>query len=101
MAILVDELREYPHVRFRVKHWCHMVSDASFDELHAFAAELGIPRERFERDHYDLHPELRALAVALGACEVPISELAHRMAGPRGERNRRRRAERLERRAAG
>ena len=97
MAVLVDELREYPHVRFAVKHWCHMVSDASFDELHAFAAALGIPRERFQRDHYDLPPALRVRAVALGAQEVTTHDLSQRMAGPRGERNRRRRA----RRAAG
>jgi hypothetical protein len=94
MAVLVDELREYPHVRFAVKLWCHMVSDASFEELHAFAASIGIPRERFQRDHYDLHPELRAAAVARGAHEVTIHELSCRMAGPRGERNRRRDAQR-------
>ena len=97
MAVLVDELREYPHVRLRAKTWCHMVSDVSFEELHAFAAGLGIPRERFQRDHYDLHPPLRARAVALGAHEVGIHELAVRMVGPRGDRNRERRA----RRAAG
>ena len=55
------------YVRWTVKHWCHMVSDTSFDELHAFAAALGIPRERFQRDHYDLPPILRARAVAQGA----------------------------------
>jgi hypothetical protein len=97
MAVLVDELREYPHVRWTVKTWCHMVSDESFDELHAFASALGIPRARFQGDHYDLHPELRARAVAEGAREVTTGELVERMAGPRGERNRRRRA----RRAAG
>jgi Protein of unknown function (DUF4031) len=97
MAVLVDELREYPHVRFAVKHWCHMVSDESFEELHAFAAALGIPRERFQGDHYDLPPALRARAVERGAQQVTIDDLARRMAGPRGERNRRRRA----RRAAG
>jgi hypothetical protein len=94
MAVLVDELREYPNVALRVKTWCHMVSDESFEELHAFAASLGIPRSRFQRDHYDLHPPLRARAVALGAHEVGISELAVRMAGPRGDRNRARRARR-------
>ena len=99
MAVLVDELREYPHVRFSVKHWCHMVSDASFDELHAFAAALGIRRERFQRDHYDLPPVLRARAIAHGAEQVTISDLAQRMAGPRGERNRARRARRAERAA--
>ena len=94
MAVLVDELREYPHVRFAVKHWCHMVSDESFAELHAFAAALGIPPERFQRDHYDLPPALRARAVERGAVEVTIDDLAQRMAGPRGERNRMRRAQR-------
>ena len=68
-----------------------MVSDTSFEELHAFAAALGIPRERFQRDHYDLPPILRARAVAQGAEQVTISDLAQRMAGPRGERNRARR----------
>jgi Protein of unknown function (DUF4031) len=92
MALLVDPLREYPHLRLRFKHWCHLVSDAGFDELHAFAAELGIPRERFQGDHYDLPPHLRERAVALGALEVSTRELALRMAGPRGDRVRRRRA---------
>src|ERR671926_1869096 len=87
MAVLVDELREYPHVRWTVKRWCHMVSDESFDELHAFAAALGIPRERFQRDHYDLPPALRRRAVERGAREVTIHELSERMAGPRGDRN--------------
>jgi Protein of unknown function (DUF4031) len=94
MAVLVDELREYPHVRFAVKHWCHMVSDESFEELHAFAAVLGIPRERFQRDHYDLPPALRERAVAHGAHEVTIHDLSERMTGPRGDRNRARRARR-------
>jgi Protein of unknown function (DUF4031) len=100
MAVLVDELREYPHVRFSVKHWCHMVSDTGFDELHAFAAALGIPRERFQRDHYDLPPALRERAVASGAAEVTIHELSARMAGPRGDRNRAREARRRAGRAA-
>jgi hypothetical protein len=91
MAVLVDELREYPHVRWTVKHWCHMVSDESFDELHAFAAAIGIPRARFQRDHYDLPPHVRERAVARGAEEVTIHDLSTRMTGPRGDRNRARR----------
>ena len=94
MAVLVDELREYPHVRWTVKHWCHMVSDESFDELHAFAAALGIPRERFQRDHYDLPPALRERALRNGALAVSIDDLSQRMAGPRGDRNRARRRRR-------
>ena len=94
MAILVDELREYPHIRLPFRHWCHLVSDHSFDELHAFAARIGIPRHRFQGDHYDLPPHLRELAVECGAQEIGTRELTQRMIGPRGDRVRRRRAAR-------
>jgi hypothetical protein len=92
MAVMVDELREYPDARLPVKHWCHMAGDAGFEELHAFAARLGIPRHRFQGDHYDLPPDLRARALDLGAEEVSAGELITRMAGPRGDRVRRRAA---------
>jgi hypothetical protein len=94
MAVLVDELREYPHTRLPFRHWCHLVSDTDFEELHAFAARLGIPRHRFQGDHYDLPPHLRARAVELGAQAVSARELTGRMAGPRGDRVRHRRAAR-------
>ena len=73
---MVDELQEYPHANLPVKHWCHMVSDAGFDELHDFAARLGIPRRRFQGDHYDLPPQLRERAVALGAEQVAVAAAA-------------------------
>jgi hypothetical protein len=90
VAILVDELREYPDVRLPFTTWCHMASDRDFDELHAFAARLGLRRRWFQRDHYDLPAHGRAAAVALGALEVGSGELLERMAGPRGDRARRR-----------
>jgi hypothetical protein len=65
-----------------------MVSDTGFDELHAFAAQLGISRRRFQGDHYDLHAVMRDRALALGALEVSTGELVARMAGPRGDRAR-------------
>jgi hypothetical protein len=98
MAVLIDPLREYPDAGLPVTHWCHMVSDADFDELHAFAGQLGIPRRRFQGDHYDLHSALRARAVALGAIEVGTGELVLRMAGSRGDRARARRARSAQRR---
>jgi Protein of unknown function (DUF4031) len=90
MAVMVDKLVEYPHTDLPVKHWCHMASDVDFEELHAFAERLGIARHRFQGDHYDLHPRLRELAVALGAEEVSRREFTARMAGPRGDRVRQR-----------
>jgi hypothetical protein len=94
MAILVDELREYPNAGLPFSRWCHLVSDTGFEELHEFATRLGIPRHRFQGDHYDLPPHVRARAVALGAVEVGTRELTRRMAGPRGDRVRSRRRRR-------
>ena len=90
MAVLVDPLRAYPDAGLAVDHWCHMAVDGGWEELHAFAAALGIPRGRFQGDHYDLPPWVRERAVAAGALEVSTPELLRRMAGPRGERARRR-----------
>lgn len=90
MAILVDELREYPGVELPFSAWCHMATDGSFEELHEFAARLGLRRAWFQRDHYDLPAHGRAAAVALGAEPVPTAELLLRMTGSRGDRARRR-----------
>ena len=86
MAVLVDPLRRYDHIRLSIKDWCHMAVDGSFEELHAFAAQLGIPRHRFQGDHYDLPPHLRELAVEFGAEEVSRRDFTVRMSGPRGDR---------------
>ena len=90
MAVLVDPLREYPDTGLPFRLWCHLVSDASFEELHAFAAGLEIPRRFFQGDHYDLPAHVRDRALELGAVPVSTRELIVRMAGPRGERARRR-----------
>ena len=89
---MVDPLREYPDTGLPFSHWCHMAADSGFEELHAFAAELGIPPRAFQRDHYDLPPALRERALQNGAHAVSIGDLAQRMVGPRGDRNRARRA---------
>ena len=88
MAVLVDPLRDYPDTGLPFRTWCHLVSDASFEELHAFAEQLGIPRRFFQGDHYDLPEQLRARALELGALPVTTRELLARMAGPRGDRAR-------------
>lgn len=67
------------------------MSDISYEELHAFAARMGVRRRAFERDHYDV-PEVRyADAVALGALEVRSREVVRLLhaAGLRRRRVRR------------
>lgn len=61
--------------------WSHLVSDLSYDELHAFADGLGVPRRAFERDHYDLPSHRYADAVRAGAVEVGSKELVRRLTG--------------------
>lgn len=55
--------------------WSHLVSDVSYEELHAFAERLGVARRAFERDHYDLPSHRYADAVAAGAVEVSSREV--------------------------
>ncbi len=66
MTILVDACT-WPH---RGGLWCHLVSDASFEELHEFARRLGVPRAAFQGDHYDLDELRRERAIAQGAMAV-------------------------------
>ena len=51
------------------------MSDSSFEELHAFAGSLGIPRVAFQGDHYDLHEAGRDAALVNGAVRTPSREL--------------------------
>jgi len=85
VAILVDQAI-WP---FSGRLWCHLVSDTSFDELHAFATRLGVPRRAFQGDHYDLPEELRRRAIEQGAEPVAGRELILRLrsSGLRRQRN--------------
>ena len=81
--ILVDEPRYWPEAAMRdslpSKWWCHMVTDAdSFDELHAMADRIGMKREWFQGDHYDLTPKRREVAIREGAIAVTAKELVVR-----------------------
>jgi hypothetical protein len=59
--------------------WSHLVSDVSYEELHAFAASIGCPPRAFERDHYDIPAERYGDAVAAGAHEIGSKELVRRI----------------------
>jgi hypothetical protein len=64
---------------FEGRKWAHLVSDTSFDELHAFAEQIGIPRRAFQGDHYDVPTDYRDRAIALGAEAVTSRELVRRL----------------------
>jgi hypothetical protein len=73
--ILVDEARWH----WRGRLWAHLVSDESYEELHEFAAVLGLPHSGFQGDHYDVPSEYRQRALTLGAIPVSSRELVGRL----------------------
>ena len=75
MPIYVDAPTWPGHGRF----WSHLVSDTSYDELHAFAARLGVPPRAFERDDYVVVATRHADGVRLGGIVVGCKELVRRL----------------------
>lgn len=75
MTVLVDEAVWPAHGTL----WAHLVSDADYDELHAFAARAGISRRAFDNDHYDVPAERLDELLALGAQPVTGRELLRRL----------------------
>lgn len=81
MAVYVDAIQTYsieqikPAARHAGRRWAHMTADSD-EELHAFAARIGLRRSWFQGHrlpafrHYDVVPSKRALALRLGAIEV-------------------------------
>lgn len=76
--VYVDQLTVYPNAWGPfLKGSCHLTADSD-EELHAFAAKLGLKRSWFQLhrviNHYDLTASKRALAVELGAVEMSFRE---------------------------
>ena len=69
MTVYVDDA---VHL-WRDQRWAHLMAD-TLDELHAMAAQLGIPRRAFQNKtsgaHYDVNAALREQAIALGAVAI-------------------------------
>ena len=65
MTVYVDDAVTW----WRGQRWAHLMAD-TLDELHAMAAQLGMPRRAFQDKpsgaHYDVTVELRQQALRLG-----------------------------------
>jgi hypothetical protein len=69
VSVYVDDVA----MRWRGKRWYHLTADST-EELHAFAAKVGLKREWFqeseyrrEADHYDVTDSFRDKSILLGA----------------------------------
>lgn len=86
MPVYVDDMQMEAQVGRLKARWSHLTADTT-EELHAFAARLGLRRAWFQpakvwaqgpragqprgRDHYDVTDAKRTLAIRLGA--IPVS----------------------------
>jgi hypothetical protein len=70
MTVYIDDMYTVPMGQFRRMKMSHMIAD-TIEELHEFAARIGMARAWFQGDHYDVSKAKRDLAIKLGA--VPIS----------------------------
>jgi hypothetical protein len=75
MTVLIDQPAWPAHGTF----WSHLVSDASLEELHAFAEANEVPRRSFDLDHYDVPARRYDELVAAGATAVGGRELVIRL----------------------
>lgn len=79
--VMVDQIIVWPTARPPFdKGSCHLTSDANLEELHAFAAKIGLRRAWFQEHpkmpHYDLTPSRRARALQEGAVFVEARQQA-------------------------
>jgi hypothetical protein len=69
MSVYVDDAVTL----WRGQRWAHLMAD-TLEELHAMAAQLGLPRRAFQDRpsgaHYDVTVEMRAQALRLGATAI-------------------------------
>jgi hypothetical protein len=87
VSVYIDKLfttRQTP--RWPFSQSCHMIAD-SVEELHAFAATLGLRRAWFQRQppHYDLTSGKRWEAMHRGAIEISRRELVTRLRASRAQ----------------
>lgn len=83
MSVYVDDL--FPVMVTRKWRWpmvAHLVADSE-EELHRFAASVGLRRPWYQQGHYhyDLTPNKRLAAIKAGALQVSRREMARIVRG--------------------
>jgi hypothetical protein len=68
--------------RYRRMKMSHMMADTE-EELHQMAEAIGMRREWFQGDHYDVSMGRRTKALALGAVPITVRQMAEFRKGKR------------------
>lgn len=69
MTVYIDDMHKYALGHFRGMQMSHLIADDE-DELHILAARIGMKREWYQGDHYDVPLTRRDLALEMGAVAV-------------------------------
>ncbi len=90
MTVYLDDWRQPARLGPVEDRWSHLVADSD-EELHAFAARLGMERAWFQHKvhrphhaHYDVPERSRRAALGLGAVAVTWRQLGRMMRERRG-----------------
>ncbi len=75
MGIWIDPPDTAAHGRV----WSHLISDSSTEELHDFAARVGIPRRGFDGDHYDVPAQWYDAMIEAGAQPASAADLVRKL----------------------
>ena len=85
MTVYLDDWRQAAHLGPVDDRWSHLIADTE-DELHDFAAKMGMRKAWFQEKpgrphhaHYDLPERARPEAVARGAVEITWRELGRKL----------------------
>jgi hypothetical protein len=70
--VYVDDMRAH----FRGMIMCHMLA-TDFVELHLMAGMIGIHRNHFQGDHYDISLSKKRLALQHGAIPITMRQAGH------------------------
>ena len=69
MTVYIDDMYRYAFGEFRGMQMSHMIADDDA-ELHDMAARIGMKREWFQGDHYDVPLPRRERALEIGAVAI-------------------------------
>lgn len=75
MTVYVDDMYTVPMGEFRRMKMSHMMADTDA-ELHAMADRIGLKREWYQGDHYDIAINTRKKAVKAGAVQISMAQMA-------------------------
>lgn len=82
MTVYVDDMHTTPMGKLGRMKMCHMIADTT-EELLAMADRIGVQRKWLQKagtphEHFDISMSKRAVAVAAGAVEITMRDLARK-----------------------